>query len=541
MIRVAVICHEHGKWVVRTEDRSRVLGTHDTREEAEKQLYAIEINKKHHKKSSVEWSTRYTREAGVVDHTLLSPCTGDKECTACMHFDELMEVPEKGSKDKPAKPLSAQQKKHNKKMQEMKRRHQETRRRLKSAAVTPGSLADFYQFVTDHNDAHGTSWRVQFYGAEPVGLGETNSTYKNLWRQEPLQHDIVVLHNPQNGNSIRLYDHSNFDKYTRRYYIDGGVSELKPARSEAWKVWNLIGHRNHIHDFMSILDRQETNTTLNLADTGTYPEHWDSKNLDSKPVGGYVWKERPSEVNLTHPLDPAIQDFDPRGIEHGKHYRIFPRNDLYHELAHKSINENPDKTISILQKIFQQGVLDPLLRGRVSQDPQQLTRRSNILRSIPQHLSRAEDSRNLGDICQSSRFSRYWAWLPLRTSSDFLRFRFRDKASQSSPYRRGRGNSLEPGSIWWHPWNYAVMATSVSDYGTTNLHEYVATHAERWKLGLNYNRASAVLAHYFGWGPSGNGQQPVRDASTIFDDPCNCHFCRPNPCPCWTCRKKSKK
>lgn len=77
----------------------------------------------------MNWEHRYIREAGVVDHSLLSPCTGNKECGTCIHFDELMEVPEKGSKDKPAKPLSAQQKKHNKKMQEMKRHHQETRSR----------------------------------------------------------------------------------------------------------------------------------------------------------------------------------------------------------------------------------------------------------------------------------------------------------------------------------------------------------------------------------------------------------------------------
>jgi hypothetical protein len=49
MLKEAIIRHEGDKWVVRTHDGSRILGTHDTREDAEKQLYAIEINKKHKK------------------------------------------------------------------------------------------------------------------------------------------------------------------------------------------------------------------------------------------------------------------------------------------------------------------------------------------------------------------------------------------------------------------------------------------------------------------------------------------------------------
>ena len=41
----AVIVEENGKWLVKTKDRSKTLGTHDTKEEAEKQLQAIEIHK----------------------------------------------------------------------------------------------------------------------------------------------------------------------------------------------------------------------------------------------------------------------------------------------------------------------------------------------------------------------------------------------------------------------------------------------------------------------------------------------------------------
>lgn len=42
--------HEHiekrgDKWVVTNEDRTKVLGTHDSKESAVKQLQAIEINK----------------------------------------------------------------------------------------------------------------------------------------------------------------------------------------------------------------------------------------------------------------------------------------------------------------------------------------------------------------------------------------------------------------------------------------------------------------------------------------------------------------
>ena len=46
-IKSSTIVHEDGKWKVKTKDKSRTLGTHDTEEEAKAQLRAIEINKKH--------------------------------------------------------------------------------------------------------------------------------------------------------------------------------------------------------------------------------------------------------------------------------------------------------------------------------------------------------------------------------------------------------------------------------------------------------------------------------------------------------------
>ena len=52
MIREAVVVEEGGKYVVKSEDRSKTLGTHDSKEDAEKQLQAIEINK--HKKGAIE-------------------------------------------------------------------------------------------------------------------------------------------------------------------------------------------------------------------------------------------------------------------------------------------------------------------------------------------------------------------------------------------------------------------------------------------------------------------------------------------------------
>lgn len=52
MNRAAIIRREDGKWVVRMHDGSKVLGTHDTKEKAEKQLQAIEISK-HSKKAQL--------------------------------------------------------------------------------------------------------------------------------------------------------------------------------------------------------------------------------------------------------------------------------------------------------------------------------------------------------------------------------------------------------------------------------------------------------------------------------------------------------
>ena len=40
-----MIRHERGKWVLRTKDGAKVLGTHNTKEEAETQEAAIEANK----------------------------------------------------------------------------------------------------------------------------------------------------------------------------------------------------------------------------------------------------------------------------------------------------------------------------------------------------------------------------------------------------------------------------------------------------------------------------------------------------------------
>jgi len=40
-----VIVHKDDKWIVMTKDKSRVLGTHDNKEDADAQLAAIEIAK----------------------------------------------------------------------------------------------------------------------------------------------------------------------------------------------------------------------------------------------------------------------------------------------------------------------------------------------------------------------------------------------------------------------------------------------------------------------------------------------------------------
>jgi len=40
-----VIVHKDGKWIVMTKDKSRVLGAHDNKEDADAQLAAIEIAK----------------------------------------------------------------------------------------------------------------------------------------------------------------------------------------------------------------------------------------------------------------------------------------------------------------------------------------------------------------------------------------------------------------------------------------------------------------------------------------------------------------
>ena len=70
MIKLAIIVEQDGKYLVKTEDGSRTLGTHGTRREAEEQLYAIHKSqerekkkKKKRKKHAMNWSERYASEA----------------------------------------------------------------------------------------------------------------------------------------------------------------------------------------------------------------------------------------------------------------------------------------------------------------------------------------------------------------------------------------------------------------------------------------------------------------------------------------------
>jgi hypothetical protein len=64
--KVAKIVHENGKWLVKNEAGTKTLGTHDTEEEATKQLQAIEINKH---KASLEKSTveKYLHKASSLN------------------------------------------------------------------------------------------------------------------------------------------------------------------------------------------------------------------------------------------------------------------------------------------------------------------------------------------------------------------------------------------------------------------------------------------------------------------------------------------
>ena len=70
MLKIAIIVHENGKYYVKTENGSRTLGTHETRRDAEIQLYAIhksqERESKKEKKASMIWSERYSAKTKDV-------------------------------------------------------------------------------------------------------------------------------------------------------------------------------------------------------------------------------------------------------------------------------------------------------------------------------------------------------------------------------------------------------------------------------------------------------------------------------------------
>jgi hypothetical protein len=59
--KLAVVVHEGDKWLVKTEDESRTLGTHDTAKDAYAQLYAIEKSKEREKKKA-SFGSRYEQD-----------------------------------------------------------------------------------------------------------------------------------------------------------------------------------------------------------------------------------------------------------------------------------------------------------------------------------------------------------------------------------------------------------------------------------------------------------------------------------------------
>ena len=62
--KVAIVVHDkkNHKWKVKTEDGSRTLGTHSNSTDAYKQLYAIEMSKKRHKKKKKHGSLTILQE-----------------------------------------------------------------------------------------------------------------------------------------------------------------------------------------------------------------------------------------------------------------------------------------------------------------------------------------------------------------------------------------------------------------------------------------------------------------------------------------------
>lgn len=74
--------------------------------------------------------------AGVIDPTLLGPCTGDKNCSACAHFDELLSsnVAAEGKK------LTPQQRKQNETIRRVKNHHKKIRKHHEKKKTTKKSF-----------------------------------------------------------------------------------------------------------------------------------------------------------------------------------------------------------------------------------------------------------------------------------------------------------------------------------------------------------------------------------------------------------------
>jgi len=515
-----------------------------------------------------------SRTASDISFELLGPCTGDKNCRSCAHFNELLEeLKPQASAEGKSKPVSSGDKRQKKLIQDMMGRHQKARVGSKTAVVTHQSKLDFDRWMP-------SGWQMLYHGEPEDPLSypgamwhdqgihhdELHSPdYKNHWahmypggEDELSHHHVVVLHHPETNNRIKLYDHSE--------------SVLNPGdalRTDMY--WNIEHYGPHVRDLMHTLNQHARDTTLDLTHnvrtpngelvTGAHGSFTSPFSVAQGATSGFVYPGDPKKtVYITDPQQSKATTLEDVQAGTQKHNNIWHRfnvseesgamTTLVHELGHHHAS-NLDRERDVEDKPVANAILELMgqamsggsqsnatVRNRavtrhtagylhtLRQDPSSAA--NYVLRSISKRYNARPHSQDNASVFNDLQGSVDRAHMrldcpPQISKLDTLEYL---KTLDASPIDVNASHNSEVAIVnsQQHPWSTlatAMMATSPSAYGTKNLDENYAEHHAAWMLGKGYNRFTQAMAHHFKW-DNPHKISTIEDAHTVFDAPCPC-------------------
>lgn len=220
-------------------------------------------------------SLKLIRTSGLVEPSLLGPCTGNGNCRTCAHFDELMDGLESTGEGEKSSPHDSKRSDTLRKMKEhhkkIRGRHKTKKKKKKTAALTTESLHDFNSWMPKgwHIESKETGSGSRTPDVYP-GVGFINdSDVHNPLPPERVRlrpHDYLVLHNPTTGNRLHIIDHSELAQSPAESISTVNEGQETVHRSLAAPlVWNIKSHGPAIAEAIRHLDRIADGTTLDLT------------------------------------------------------------------------------------------------------------------------------------------------------------------------------------------------------------------------------------------------------------------------------------